>query len=60
MFIALISIVYLIDLLLFVLVFLVLRSRTAGRRVIVTVVLLAAAAYLASIAFLVFVSFRFS
>ncbi len=60
MFIALISIVYLIDLLLFVWVFLVLRSRRARTRAIVTVVLLAAAAYLASIAFVVFAPSRFS
>ncbi len=60
MFVVLVSIIYLADLLLFVLVFLMVRSRTAGTRAIVGVVLLAVAAYLASIVALVFISSHFS
>jgi hypothetical protein len=59
-FIALVSIVYAVDLLLFVLVFLMIRSRRISGQVLVTLVVLAVVAYLTSIAFLVFISYRFS
>jgi len=60
MFIALTSIVYVVDLLLFVLVFLLIRSRRIRGQALVTVVLLAALAYLGSIVLLVLISSHFS
>jgi len=60
MFIGLTALIYVFDLLLFVLVFLIIRSRRASARVIATVVVLAAVTYLASVALLVFVSVHFS
>ena len=60
MFIGLTALIYVFDLLLFVLVFLIIRSRRASARVIATVVVLAAVAYLASVALLVVVSMHFS
>jgi len=60
MFIALTSIVYVVDLVLFVLVFLLIRSNRIRGQALVTVVVLAALAYLASIALLVFISSRLS
>ncbi|TMI79333.1 MAG: hypothetical protein E6H04_10740 [Bacillati bacterium ANGP1] len=60
MFITLTSIVYVVDLLLFVLVFLLIRSRRIRGQALVTVVLLAALAYLGSIVLLVLISSHFS
>ncbi|TMJ08026.1 MAG: hypothetical protein E6H02_10595 [Bacillati bacterium ANGP1] len=60
MFITLTSIVYVVDLLLFVLVFLLVRSRRIRGQALVTVVLLAALAYLGSIVLLVLISSHFS
>ena len=60
MYIGLTALIYVFDLLLFVLVFLIIRSRRASVRVIATVVVLAAVTYLASVALLVFVSVHFS
>ena len=60
MFIALTSIVYVVDLLLFVLVFLLIRSRRIRGQALVTVVLLAALAYLGRIVLLVLISSHFS
>ena len=54
--IAFTSIIYVIDLGLFVLVFVIIRSRRASPRVIAGIVLLAMAMYLASLALLVFIS----
>jgi hypothetical protein len=54
--IAFTSIIYAIDLGLFVLVFVIIRSRRASPRVIAGIVLLAMAMYLASLALLVFIS----
>ena len=60
MFIRLTALIYVFDLLLFVLVFLIIRSRRVSARVIATVVVLAAVTYLASVVLLVFVSVHFS
>ncbi|TMI83129.1 MAG: hypothetical protein E6H03_04315 [Bacillati bacterium ANGP1] len=60
MYIGLTALIYVFDLFLFVLVFLIIRSRRASARVIATVVVLAAVTYLASVALLVFVSVHFS
>ena len=60
MFIGFTALIYAVDLLLFVLVFWIIRSRKASARVMVTVVVLAAVMYLASIALLVLVSLRFA
>jgi hypothetical protein len=54
--IAFTSIIYAIDLGLFVLVFVIIRSRRTSPRVIAGIVLLAMAMYLASLALLVFIS----
>jgi len=54
------ALIYVFDLLLFILVFVIIRSRRASARVIATVVVLAAVTYLASVALLVFISMRFS
>ena len=60
MFIGLTALLYVFDLSLFVLVFLIIRSRRVSARVIATVVVLAAVTYLASVVLLVFVSVHFS
>jgi len=60
MFIGLTALIYVFDLSLFVLVFLIIRSRRVSARVIATVVVLAAVTYLASVALLVVVSMHFS
>jgi len=60
MYIGLTALIYVFDLFLFVLVFLIIRSRRASARVIATVVVLAAVTYLASVALLVLVSVHFS
>jgi hypothetical protein len=54
--IAFTSIIYAIDLGLFVLVFVIIRSRRASPRVIAGIVVLAMVMYLASLALLVFIS----
>jgi hypothetical protein len=54
---ALLSLIFVVDLALFVLVFLIVRTRIRAER-IAAVIVLSAAAYLVSLVLLIFVSFR--
>ncbi len=54
---ALLSLIFVVDLALFVLVFLIVRTRIRAERV-AAVIVLSAAAYLVSLVLLIFVSFR--
>lgn len=54
----LLSLVYVLDLALFVLVFLVIRSRRIGAERMAVVIALAAGLYLASLGLLIFISFH--
>jgi hypothetical protein len=54
---ALLSLIFVVDLALFVLVFLIVRTRIRPERV-AAVIVLSAAAYLVSLVLLIFVSFR--
>ena len=58
MYVLLLSLIYIVDLALFVVVFLVIRSHRIRAERIAAVIVLAAAAYLASLALLIFVSFH--
>ncbi|HKV44156.1 MAG TPA: hypothetical protein VJT32_05690 [bacterium] len=60
MFIALTAVIFVVDLVLFALVFVIIRSRKASARVITVVVALAALLYLASLVLQLYVSARFS
>ncbi len=54
---ALLSLIFIVDLALFVLVFLIVRTRIRAERM-AAVIVLSAAAYLVSLVLLIFVSFR--
>lgn len=54
---ALLSLIFVVDLALFVLVFLIVRTRIRAERM-AAVIVLSAAAYLVSLVLLIFVSFR--
>ncbi|HLW59870.1 MAG TPA: hypothetical protein VKV57_08095 [bacterium] len=60
MFIALTAVIFVVDLALFALVFVIIRSRRASARVIAVIVALAALLYLASLALQLYVSARFT
>jgi hypothetical protein len=60
MFIALTAVIFVVDLALFALVFVIIRSRRANARVIAVIVALAALFYLASLVLQLYISARFT
>jgi hypothetical protein len=60
MFIALTAVIFVVDLALFALVFVIIRSRRANARVIAVIVALAALLYLASLVLQLYISARFT